>query len=120
MTRGGSEGRLLTREGARFGCYQYGGGSGCDQHVATAMTTSVEGWCSLTLREVLHMATTAAGSIGGQRDAFSVGMMTIAAKGKLFLSFWRLAYTHPRIHSTTLFSSFENDASPHPPLCRNI
>jgi hypothetical protein len=68
--RGGSEGRSLTREGAGFGCYQHGSRGGCDQHVATAMTTSVEGRCSLVLREVLHMATTAAGSTGRRRDAF--------------------------------------------------
>ena len=64
-------------------------------------------------------ATMAAGSTGRRQDAFPGGMMTIVAKGKLFLSFWMLAYTHPHTHSTTLFSSFENDVSPHPhpPLC---
>ncbi len=70
MRMGGSEGRLLTREGVGFSCYQHGSGGGCDPHVATAMTTSVEGRCSLVLREVLHMAMTAAGSTGQQRDAF--------------------------------------------------
>ena len=69
-TRGGSEGRLLTREGAGFGCYQHSGGGGCDQHVATAMTKSVEGRCSLESREVLRTATTVAGSTGRLRDVF--------------------------------------------------
>ena len=60
------------------------------------------------------------GAPGNDGMLFSGGMMTIVAKGKLFLFFWRLAYTHPRTHSTTLLSSFENDASPHTPLCQNI
>ena len=52
----GLEGRLLMREGVGFGCYQHGARSGCDQHTATAMTTLVEGQCTLALREMLRAA----------------------------------------------------------------
>ena len=53
---GGSEERLLTREGAGLGCYHHSSNGGHDHHAAATTTTLVKRRCALASMEVLRIA----------------------------------------------------------------